>query len=275
MKKALILILTLSMLLSLFAIPSFADEVSEEEKAEIIDAAKTAYTIYDTLTGVYAFSEDEWFEYSGPGYKTEYYAGFCMLIGKDSDFRCYRKTRFKATSSEEIFEVIDKYYEGYSKDKIWVFVDTECQNYEISKSSVYEQIVDYYTDNWSKPVALIIDGTVYTYTDYGLGGGFPLPPDFDTAVVTYADEKSAEITLQYDLSHSDWDKNKNVTITMTKTPEGWKINGGTLFSDRHYYNWYPEKSPSTGENTALYIAIAGGAVVAMTSLVVRKKKKIA
>ena len=100
-------------------------------------------------------------------------------------------------------------------------------------------------------------------------------------------ENNATVVLRLTDEHDAHPDNSNYSrnVKLIKTEDGWKGCGGTLFQgnlyvdlecydsryDRYYMSIY-SFSPSTGENTILYLAIAVASLADMTALVVRRKR---
>lgn len=288
MKKALILILTLSMLLSCLALPSFADEVSEKEKEEILEFGDEAIRVYEWLTGSCL---DAGIFNPTPGelrYQIEVYD--VSDVDLDLPLMVYAKSSISMTKSDEFFELLDKYFINYEfDDKMWVFSDTE-QDIEIknhSHSNNYKYfMVEAEGEGVDKmfasnlPYAVIYDGALYTKTHIPLAYTVTFYGDVKSGEIVSYDGKNATIKFNIvDGPNSSYVLRDDVTLELMKTNDGWKVSGGTAFSNYSHSmkadNWFKNPPPPTGENTALYIVIAGAAVVAMTSLAVRKKKKIA
>ncbi len=271
MKKFLAILLISVMVMSLTVNFSFADEVSEEEKAEILNSADEAIRVYECLTGSCL---DNGILYSTPlEFITTYETDDFEYPTKD-----YTKTTLSMTKSDEYYELIDKYFINYDLgEDAWIFVDTKQENKIENGNLIIEGDIRH-----KLPIAIIHDGTLYVENHVGLAYTVCCYGDVKNGeIVSYNGEKAV---IEYNIVDGVESAGKGVgilyegvTAELTKTDEGWKISGGTCLSE--YFgnhmgnNWY-YKQPETGENTVLYIAIAGAAVVCMTALLVRKKREI-
>lgn len=255
MKKALILILTLSMLLALFAVPSFADEVSEEEKAEILDVSLKGWCTYETLGGMAFIAMSP--HYSD--YTEKYIEDFISCPKErygDLEIPGYYYLKTKFTTKEEVQEYIDEIFIGNTFDVN--------ERFSEDKDGGYYKMI-------------LVDGYIYIPTTEGhvvtMFGW-----DFDNAEIEIVGDKATVTLMQEkDSPMLGLPDDYSETIELFKTGDEWKICGGTLFMnliDKDFYvPFYSETVPPTGENTFLYLAISAACLVTMTGLVVGKKRK--
>ncbi len=279
MKKFLAILLISVMVMSLTVNFSFADEISEDEKAEILDAASEAYKTFEYFTG-YRLGDYNNNEFYNHGSK-----GSCVIL-KDANTsseygETYFRTYIEMTSADEYYDYLDKYFVNYNIPNSWIFVaDEEEENFEYLDLPYSDAVdISYTGEEKGFPEAVIVNGYLYVKTHVGIAYTITYYSDVANGEVTWCDGNNAEVTFDVVDGEGGTDVLvDNVTVTLKKTAEGWKINGGTCFSadfvEGFGDNWFKNTNPSTGENTILYIAIAGAAVVCMTALLVRKKREI-
>ena len=232
------------------------EKISSDVRDEIIEVSKKGWYTYETIGGQ---AYDARFGLSDRNDCYKYVSDF-FCYGKDTRYGhpeltgyFYEKTNFK--TKEEVKEYVDK-----------IFINN---TFDVNEK--FCEDVGHYK-------MVVVDNFIYLPTSEGRVTG-SLEWDFDNAEIEIVDDKATvtlKVTKDYDLP-----EDYSETIELFKTGDEWKICGGTLFINEPndyesgwYTSFYSVESPATGENTVLYISIAGAAVVAMLSLAVRKKKKI-
>ncbi len=250
MKKFLAILLISVMVMSLTVNFSFADEISEEEREAIIEVSKKGWYTYETIGGM--------------AYDARFKRNDCDKYV--SDFFCYGKgTRYGNPELTEYF-----YYKTNftTKEDVKKYIDKIFIDNTFDVNKQFCEDAGYYT-------MIIVDGYIYLPTSEGWVTG-SLEWDFDNAEIEIVDDK-ATVTLKVTKDY-DMPEDYSETIKLFKTGDEWKICGGSLFindtNEAFYTSFYNTAAPETGENTVLYIAIAGAAVVCMTALLVRKKREI-
>lgn len=257
------------------------NNVSEQELHDILKTTKEGLILYDILGGYcmtkyLANSEDYKYKdhmefiqsiidietdtvYDGYEFADENGKWICV------DYRIYNKAGAKIKNLADLNNIIDQYFMG-----IAVTFDDESTVKSSEEGYLFRQ-----------PTLRIIDGQTYIMQQHVLWQDYS-PLLFDKFEVASVDGDNAIVNVvgvcPYCEKNRHYQSEITVTVELEKVDGNWKIGGGSFFEDECTpveENWYSAKSPSTGENTTLYIAIAGAAVVAMTSLVVRRKKKIA
>ncbi len=283
MKKFLAILLISVMVMSLTVNFSFADEVSETEKEEILRVAKEGLILYDIFGGWGSVYRDD-FDRTVFGY--DEYEDFISeivdiqknIVKDEYEYindsgsieyvmlRWFYKAGEKIQSINDINNLINEYFIGH---KVNITDESTVKYNEQGVATDYPTLIiengETYIESFSYRL-FAIEVPILVLKKFEV-----LEINKDEAIVQVVGEcpycGGGEIHDHTEVF---------LELNMVKTENGWRINGGNFFEDDciPFVNWYPEKSPETGENTVLYIAIAGAAVVCMTALLVRKKREI-
>ncbi len=123
-----------------------------------------------------------------------------------------------------------------------------------------------------------VDGKYYQYD--------PMDDSFEPLSLT-GDAKHATATFVVHIVTSLWDEYdlRTMSVEYTKTDEGWRISGGEYMNSICVDNWrekrnelekYIPQSPSTGDETPIYIAVCAVSaltVIACGTSVARKRRR--
>ena len=241
------------------------EELSPAEREEIIETVFKSWWIYDVVIGLnYTINhidndkkdsneltdgQKKYLEYT-----SDVYPGKIEMVRDGLDgIDVYNKTKFK--SIQELSDYMDTIF----ADNIFGIGYEDDERY-VSRYRFYD------------------DGYLCIRSYYGYV--LPLPMwDFENVVDIKNVNGIVTVTL------NEIEIGLYGTAKLKKVDGKWMVCGGSIFdgglSDsglNYYYRndipIYDLSSPSTGENTILYLAIAGAALAAMTALVVRRKRKI-
>ncbi len=75
-----------------------------------------------------------------------------------------------------------------------------------------------------------------------------------------------------DIPISGKEVEKSLTVEFIKSESGWRISGGSFFD--MLLNEYSPDNPSTGSPSAIYLALAGAAILCALPVVKRKRRRI-
>ena len=274
-------ILIVALITILSAINVFATELNDEIKDEVFTAAHESMRFYEAFTGYISYSEELPY-FSSPIKTLELYNGV-EDFGQEYIGELYTKTSFKMTSEDEYYQLIDKYFVDYSTNTV-IVVERDDIVPDKSGRILYSDISDFELTNNNLPIALIYNGELYvmnqiryayTVAQYcNVLEGEIISYSGDTAVI-----QCDICDFSYALGDIDEYKEvleKDLTVELKKTDDGWKVCGGTVFDayvlDR---SWFKDATPVTGDTSILYLAIAASALVTMSALVLRRKRRIA
>ena len=268
----------------------FADEITPEERVEIIEGAKRGWTIYETIGGPASAATAIVAPNGWLMYRTD------DINEKNTDDGAENFNEVLLFERECISEITDP------SSKLYMFSENEGTFYIKTRFHSIDELEQYidsvfagnvFNDkSWNDSrIQRIVEkgGNVYLKTLYTYAAVFPVEFDFDTADINIVGN-TATVTLElsdgYKMSISI-DTDLSRTIVLKNNSGNWEICGGSAFfadveselsasvnKDGMYEVLYKDEYPQTGDNSVLYIVIAASALVTMSAMVFRRKRKV-